>query len=80
MAAVPQNVDTAKTPKSNQAWDAKSIKWQETECRRHQVVSLIWQPPAMKPVAQLLRFGSGKQSCRQTVFCLCKELMQFRGL
>ena len=29
VTAVPQNVDTAKTPKSAQAWDAKSIKWQD---------------------------------------------------
>jgi hypothetical protein len=29
--AVPQNVDTAKTPKSAQVWDPKSIKWQDTD-------------------------------------------------
>jgi hypothetical protein len=30
IGAVPQNADTA-TPKSAQAWDAKSIKWQNID-------------------------------------------------
>jgi quercetin dioxygenase-like cupin family protein len=30
-AAVPQNGETAKTPKTAQAWDAKSIQWQEVD-------------------------------------------------
>jgi hypothetical protein len=31
VTAVPQNVDIAKTPKTAQAWHAKSIKWQGTD-------------------------------------------------
>ena len=31
IGAVPQNADTAKTPRPAQAWDAKSIKWQDID-------------------------------------------------